>query len=166
MQAEEKQRQSMSIFLSCCFLGIFLILIWCSLQHPEESRPSSARQDSPKSHLEYIPISWALFGEWTVRDERLMTIDLRPHTLAEAHCDSIPGSLRIPLRQLGRFICHLPPNTRLVLYDKTPVIRLDSRAESALLMIGIPAVYVLEGIDCAWHAHATPKKGAIEPLPK
>jgi hypothetical protein len=89
----------MSIFLSCCFLVIFVILIWCSLQHSEEPRPSSARQDSPKDQLEHIPISPAVLGEWAVRDEHLMIIDLRPNTLAEADCDSIPGSLRIPPRQ-------------------------------------------------------------------
>lgn len=156
----------MSIFLSCCFLAIFVILIWCSLQNPEIPRPSSARQDSPKDQLEYVPISAALLGEWAVRDEHLMIIDLRPNTLAEADCDSIPGSLRIPPRQLRRYICYLPPNTRLVLYDKTPLIRLDSRAEGALLMIGTPAVYVLEGIDCVWHANATRKSEGVEPIPK
>ena len=105
----------MSIFLSCCFLGVFLILIWCSLQHPEESRPSSARQESPKDQLEYVPISPAVLGEWAVRDEHLMIIDLRTNANAERDLDIIPGSLQILLSQLKSYFCYLPPNTRLLI---------------------------------------------------
>ncbi len=152
----------MSVFLICCFLGIFLILIWCSLRHPEEPRPSSARQDSPKDQLEYIPISPALLGEWAVRDADLMIIDLRPNTHADADFDGIPDSLRIPPAQLRRYFCYLPPKTRLVLYDKSAVTRLDSRAENVLLMIGIQAVYILQGGIGPWHACAARKSGGIE----
>jgi rhodanese-related sulfurtransferase len=155
----------MSVFLSCWVVGIFLILIWCSLQHPEEPHPPSARQDSPKDQLEYIPISPELLGVWAIRDEHLMIIDLRPNTHAGADFDSIPGSLRIPPSHLRSYFCYLPPNTRLVLYDKSAVTRLDSRAESALLMTGIQTVYVLEGGIGSWHACAARKRGTIELLP-
>ena len=153
--------QNMSVFLTSCSLGIFLILIWCSLQHPEEPRPSSARQDSPKDQLEYIPISPALLGEWAVRDADLMIIDLSPKTHADADFDGIPGSLRIPPAQLRRYFWYLPPKIRLVLHDKSAVTRLDSRAENVLLMIGIQAVYVLEESIGPWHACVARKRGAI-----
>ena len=155
----------MSVFLICFLLGIFLILIWCSLQHPEEPHPSSARQESPIDHLEYIPISPALLEEWVVRDEHLMIMDLRPGTHSGADFESIPCSLRIPPGHLRSYFCYLPPNTRLVLYDKSAVCRLDSSAESVLLMTGIRAVYVLEGGIGPWHACAARKRGTIELLP-
>ena len=155
----------MSVVLSCWLLGIWMILIWCSLRHSEQPRPSSARQESPKDHLEYIPISAALLGEWLVGGEHLMIIDLRPSTDAAADCDSIPGSLRIPPKQLRSYFCYMPPSTRLVLYDKVTVTRLDSRAESALLVTGIHAVCILVGGICAWQACVTRKKETMELLP-
>jgi hypothetical protein len=69
----------------------------------------------------------------------------RPNSHAEADLGSIPGSLRIPPMHLKGYFCYLPPSTRLVLYDPCAITRLDSRAENALLMIGIQVVYVLEG---------------------
>ena len=135
----------MSAFLSCWILGVFVILIWCSLQYSEEERRPWTRQDRPKDQLEYIPISPALLGEWALGDEHLMIIDLRPNTHAEADFGNIPGSLRIPPMHLKGYFCYLPPSTRLVLYDPCAITRLDSRAENALLMIGIQVVYVLEG---------------------
>lgn len=155
----------MSVVLSCWVLGIWAILIWCSLRVSEQPRPSSAWQESPKDHLEYIPISAALLGEWSVAGEHLMIIDLRPSTDAAADFDSIPGSLRIPPKQLRSYFCYMPPSTRLVLYDKVTVTRLDSRAESALLVTGIHAVYILVGGICAWQACVTRKKGAMDLLP-
>jgi rhodanese-related sulfurtransferase len=156
----------MSVFLTCCFLGIFLILIWCSLQGPEGRCPSRTQQDNPKDRLEYILISPALLAEWAVRDERLMIIDLRPSTHAETDFDRIPGSLRISPRELRSYFCYLPPHTRLALYDETAVTSLDSKAEDVLLTIGIPAVYVLEANKCARHAYAKGKTGVIELLPE
>ena len=156
----------MSVFLSCWVLGILVILIWCSLKVPEGRPSSSARQDSPEDQLQYIPISPELLGGWAVRDEHLMIIDLRPNTHAGAYFDSIPGSLRIPPSHLRSYFCYLPPNTKLVLYDKSAVTRLDSSAESVLLMTGIQAVYVLEGGIGHWHAYAARKRRAMELLPK
>jgi rhodanese-related sulfurtransferase len=155
----------MSVLLSCWVLGIFLILIWCSLQHPEEPRPSSARQESTKDHLEYIPISPALLREWAVQDEHLMIMDLRPRTQAGADFDSIPGSLRIPPGHLRSYFCYLPPNTRLVLHDKAAATRLDSGAESILLMTGIQAVYVLEESTGAWNECVSGKGGRSSYFP-
>jgi rhodanese-related sulfurtransferase len=154
----------MAVFLSCWVLGIMVILIWCSLQVPEGRPPSSARQNSSEDQLEYIPISPELLAGWAVRDEHLMIVDLRPNTHAGADFDSIPGSLRIPPNHLRSYFCYLPPNTRLVLYDKSAVTRLDSSAESVLLMTGIRAVYVLEGGIGPWHACAARKRGTIELL--
>ena len=156
----------MSVLLSCWVLGILVILVWCSLQVPEGRPPSSACQDSPKDQLEYIPISPEFLGGWAARDEHLMIIDLRSNTHAGADFDSIPGSLRIPPSHLRSYFFYLPPNTRLVLYDKSVVTRLDSSAESVLLMAGIQAVYVLEGGIGLWHACAARKRGAMELLPK
>ena len=156
----------MSVFLICCFLGIFLILIWCSLQHPEEPRPSLARQESTKDHLEYIPISPALLREWAVRDEHLMIMDLRPRAQAGADLDSFPGSLRITPGHLRSYFSYLPPKTRLVLYDKAATTRLDSGAENVLLITGIHAVYVLEESMGAWYAGVTGKRGSLEFLPR
>jgi len=156
----------MSVFLSCWVLGILVILIWCSLKVPEGRPPSSARQGSPEDRLEYIPISPELLGGWAVRDEHLMIIELCPNTHAGADFDSIPGSLRIPPSRLRSYFCYLPPNTRLVLYDKSAVTRLDSSTESVLLMTGIQAVYVLEEGIGPWHAYAARKRGAMELLPK
>jgi rhodanese-related sulfurtransferase len=156
----------MSVVLSCCALGVWVILVWCSLWVSEQPRPSSARQEDPKGHLEYIPISPPLLGEWSVGGEHLMIIDLRPSTDAGADFDSIPGSLRIPPEQLRSYFCYMPPDTRLVLYDKDTVTRLDSKAESALLMTGIHAVYILIGGICAWHTCVTHKRGSMELLPR
>ena len=166
MQAVGKERQSMSVVLSCWVLGIWVILIWCSLRASQRPHRSSAQQESPKDRLEYIPISPALLGEWSVGGEHLIIIDLRPSTDAGADFDSIPGSLRIPPEQLRSYFCYMPPDTRLVLYDKVPVTRLDPKAESALLMTDIHAVYILVGSICAWQACATRKRGAMELLPK
>jgi hypothetical protein len=156
----------MSVFLICFLLGIFLILIWCSLQHPEEPHPSSARQESPIDHLEYIPISPALLEEWVVRDEHLMIMDLRPGTHSGADFESIPCSLRIPPGHLRSYFCYLPPKTRLVLYDKAAVTHLDSRAESILLMTGIQTIYVLGESIGASDTCLTRKRGPTESLPR
>jgi hypothetical protein len=155
----------MSVLLSCWVLGIFLILIWCSLQHPEEPRPSSARRDSSKDQLEYIPISPALLGGWAVRDEHPMIMDVRPRTRAGADFDSVPGSLRIPPGHLRSYFSYLPPNTRLVLRDKAAATRLDSGAESILLMTRIQAVYLLEESTGARHARVSRKGGRSSHFP-
>jgi hypothetical protein len=133
-----------TVLLSCWGLGTCVILIWCSLQVSEGQGPSGAWQERTKGHLEYIPISSALLRDWVVRDEHLMVMDLRPRMQVGTDFDSIPSSLRIPRGQLRGYFCYLPPNTRLVLYDKAAATRLDSGAESILLMTGIQAVYVLE----------------------
>jgi rhodanese-related sulfurtransferase len=156
----------MSVLLSCWVLGACVILIWCSLQVREAPPPPGAQQESTKDRLEYIPISLALLGEWAVRDEHLIIIDLRPCTQAGADFDSIPGSLRIPPGHLRSYFPYLPPNTRLVLHDKAAPTRLDSGAESILLMTGIRAVYVLEESMGSWHERATGKRGSLEFLPR
>jgi rhodanese-related sulfurtransferase len=142
----------MAVFLSCWVLGICVILIWCSVHVSEGPPPPGARQESTKDHLEYVPISPALLGEWVVRDEHLIIMDVRPRARAGADFDSIPGSLRIPPEHLRGYFCYLPPDTTLVLYGKAAATRLDSGAESILLMTGIQAVYVLEESTGAWHA--------------
>ena len=155
----------MSVLISCWVLGTCVILIWCSLHVWEAPPPPGARQESTKDRLEYVPISPALLREWALRDEHLIIMDVRPRTRAGTDFDSLPGSLRIPPEHLRSYFCYLPPSTRLVLYDKAAAPRLDSGAESILLMTGILAVFVLEQSTGAWHGCVSRKGGGPSYFP-
>ena len=154
----------MSVLLGCWVVGACVILIWRSLQVWEGPPPPGARQESTEDHLEYIRISPALLGEWAVRDEHLIVMDVRPRAGEGEDFDSIPGSLQIPPEHLRSFLCYLPAETRLVLYDEAAATRLDQGAESMLLRTGIQAVYILEESNGALHACASRKSGPIELL--
>jgi hypothetical protein len=91
-------------------------------------------------------------------------MDVRPRAGEGEDFDSIPGSLQIPPEHLRSFLCYLPAETRLVLYDEAAATRLDQGAESMLLRTGIQAVYILEESNGALHACASRKSGPIELL--
>ena len=95
-----------------------------------------------------------------------MIMDVRPPAPAGADFDSIPGSLRISPGQLRSLLCYLPPNTKLVLYDKAAATHVDAGAEGVLLMTGIHAVYVVEESTGAWQTCVSRKSRQIELLPR
>jgi hypothetical protein len=156
----------MGLFLICFLAGICGAIIWSSVQDSHVSSREAGQRANAKDRLEYILISWDLLADWLAWDSRLIVIDFRSSVRAGFDADQVTGSLRISREYLIKYLWYLPPDTRLVLHDRSSVARLDSASERVLRILGIEAVYVLDEITPTRQSDAQIKKNVMELSPR
>jgi len=109
------------------------VLVWSTLG-AGCGRPEGGKQ-FVEHRLEYVGISTCTIERWAQCCTNLVIFDLSAtHTL--------PGSLHISLYDLRGMLKWLPPGSRVVVSCLTN--RLDGECESALLLLGIEVIYLVE----------------------
>lgn len=124
------------------------VLIWCTLQQPN--------QVEPKQLVHYVVISAPLFHDWRRAHSDLVAIDLRDQVN-----DPITGALHVLPNQLGGLLRWIPPKTTLALCGIREAERCRYEIQPTLLQVGISMVYIVDTSASASKALTSPLRARV-----